>query len=127
VRVSDEGTRDEGREAEGRDTDREGGREEGGREVGRERERERSERKRARERGDLDPDLDCTEHTEADLNFAFQDFVLLEDGFVAFKNDITLNQAAAPTASVQPIGTPISLLCKWAWTFVCACCVQTVR
>jgi hypothetical protein len=81
-----------GRQKEGTQARREGGRE-GGREGEREREREKREKEiaRDRERGDLDPDLDCTEHTEADLNFAFQDFMLLEDGLVAFKNDITLN------------------------------------
>jgi hypothetical protein len=40
----------------------------------------------------LNPDLDLAQHLQAVLDLAFQDFLLLEHGFVAFENDVIFNQ-----------------------------------
>ncbi len=42
--------------------------------------------------GNLNPDLDLAEHLQAILDLSFQDFLLLEHGFVALENDVVLDQ-----------------------------------
>jgi len=40
----------------------------------------------------LNPDLDLAQHLQTVLDLAFQDFLLLEHGLVAFEKDVVFNQ-----------------------------------